>query len=283
MQLEHEKLGRSYNSDYYGAATSKFVHLIEKLLQIGSKQRAKSICDRWRASNDQELKSPDMLDIGCGRGHLLNAFRGQGWNALGLERNEFPVNKNTDESVKIGSIYDPEFAEKKFDVVVLWHVFEHLEGHFELLEKLAQHQKVNSLLVIAVPNFSSTQQKLFSKHWFHLDLPRHLVHFERDWLRTALTSSGYEIESFSSFDFLQNTFGFIQSSMNIIFKDKKNVFYNLLKNGRYFEKSSIFPSIGWTIFAIALLPLALLEGAYSALMSEGATIKMVARLKDQND
>ena len=70
----------------------------------------------------------------------------------------------------------------QFDAVTFWHVLEHLENPGEALVAAGRLLKSNGWLVVAVPDYASLQAKLFGKYWFHLDLPRHLHHFESDWL-----------------------------------------------------------------------------------------------------
>jgi len=278
MKVAPDKVADAYTPDYYGSASSKFIATIERILALSTAVRARKILRVWLKTNQTE-KSPTVLDIGCGRGHLLRAFKKLGGTALGLERQEFPVDEKTDDCVRIGSISDPEYADRQFDIIILWHVLEHLEKHEALLQDLSNRLSKDGLLIIAVPNFSSLQQGLFSKYWFHLDLPRHLVHFDKEWLELNLSNNGYEIEFISSMDPLQNTFGFIQSSMNFISRGQRNAFYNLLKHGHFLTGTSIFPSLAWALLSLILLPFAILESIISALYGRGATVQIAARLK----
>src|SRR5204862_5797584 len=50
-------------------------------------------------------------------------------------------------------------------------------------------------LVISLPNFSSWQRRRFASRWFHLDLPRHRVHFTAGSLQRALDSAGLAVSS----------------------------------------------------------------------------------------
>jgi SAM-dependent methyltransferase len=277
MHVEPDTIADTYTPDYYGSASSKFIAGIERVLALSTAVRARKILRIWRKANQTE-NHPAVLDIGCGRGHLLRAFQKLGAITLGLERQEFPIDEKTDDSVRIGSIFDPEYAKRQFDIIILWHVLEHLDKHDALLRDFASRLNQDGFLIIAVPDFSSLQQTLFSKYWFHLDLPRHLVHFDRDWLERNLSKNGYEIEFKSSTDLLQNTFGFIQSAMNFTFRDQRNAFYNLLKHGHYLRGKSILPSVFWTLVSFIFLPFALLEGVIGAISGRGATIQIAARL-----
>ncbi len=47
-------------------------------------------------------------------------------------------------------------------------------------------------MAISVPNFDCWARRRFGREWFHLDLPRHLVHFPEGALRTAIERAGLE-------------------------------------------------------------------------------------------
>jgi len=265
-----------YTEAYYGSSSSKFLAFIEALLQYSTALQARRILKLWRRDHNAR-RSPAVLDIGCGRGLLLRAFQAEGALVIGLEREEFPIDHSCDDIVHSGSITDEEYKNKKFDIIILWHVLEHLSALGELLDEISSHLSGDGLLVLAVPNFGSLQQRLFSKYWFHLDLPRHLVHFESDWLVSELLNRGYSIERESHVDLVQNTFGFIQSALNLVNSTNQNAYYGLLKHGKKLRGGTLLPFLGWSLLSIALSPLALLELILSTFLHRGATVQVFAR------
>ena len=48
------------------------------------------------------------------------------------------------------------------------------------------------LVLVSVPNFGSWQRRLFGGAWYHLDLPRHRVHFATATLERALRAAGFD-------------------------------------------------------------------------------------------
>lgn len=68
-----------------------------------------------------------------------------------------------------------DFGEKKFDVITLWHVIEHLENPLKTIRKACKILSDNGILVFQVPNNGSLGFKCGKKYWFHLDSPRHLM------------------------------------------------------------------------------------------------------------
>jgi hypothetical protein len=46
-------------------------------------------------------------------------------------------------------------------------------------------------VLVSVPNFGSWQSRRFRGSWYHLDVPRHRVHFTGEALRRALREAGF--------------------------------------------------------------------------------------------
>jgi len=280
MGVSEEDLSLAYSVKYYGSGTEKFTSIIESLIKIGDQKRARNILQQW-SGGGLGTKKPSVLDIGCGRGNLLTAFQSMQATVLGLERKEFPIADVEKEFIHYASLSDPAYSDYKFDIVIIWHVLEHLDAQDALIEEVCTHMKSNGLLVIAVPHYGSYQQRLFGASWFHLDLPRHLVHIEKTWLLERLQRIGAADIRVSTFDFNQQLYGFIQSTLNRVFPNHPNDLYALLKSG---SRTKHLYRLGfWLISAAVLLPFALLEAVISVSMGKGATLICHARINPSND
>jgi 2-polyprenyl-3-methyl-5-hydroxy-6-metoxy-1,4-benzoquinol methylase len=74
-----------------------------------------------------------------------------------------------------GSSIDKDLPKnKRYNVIALWHVLEHLPNPFSALKELVTRLEPEGVLILAAPNPDSRQFKLFQRYWFHLDAPRHL-------------------------------------------------------------------------------------------------------------
>lgn len=272
LEVTEPVLQRAYAEDYYGAGSTKFTGVIEGIVRYLARRRAAALIARWRARGGSGL--PRVLDVGCGRGTLLSAFRALGARVLGLERDAFPAPAELEGMIESGSLADGRFDTERFDVIVIWHVLEHVPQVDALIMQAVSHLNPGGLLVIAVPNFGSFQQHTFGPHWFHLDLPRHVAHIESGWLQERLRHAGLKLESVSHLDPLQNIYGFIQSTLNALRPAQPNELYQLLKAGTSAQPLRL---LGWLLAAALIAPAAVLETVLAALGARGATVSVIAR------
>lgn len=115
------------------------------------------------------------LDVGCGRGHLLDLV--DATIRVGIEAN---MNNVKIKGVKIYSKID-KVPHKTFDLVTAIHVLEHVSKPLDYLKKMAKLVNKNGHLIVEVPTWKSPGGSL--------RLP-HLYHFEPDVLRVLCKKAG---------------------------------------------------------------------------------------------
>lgn len=174
-----------------------------------------------------------VLDIGCGPGLLLQAFRRRGWRAHGTELSEASAAyaRALGLDVHVGTPASGPWPADSFDAVVLWHALEHWPEPQAALAQAAHLLRPGGALLVGVPNFGSLEARVARDRWFHLDVPRHLAHFTPGVLRAALRAEGLEPRrtSFVAPEF--DTFSFVQSALNLLGL-RQNALYNLLRGRR---------------------------------------------------
>ena len=235
-----------------------------------------------------------MLDIGCGRGHLLTAMARRGWECYGTELSAFPGDERPQPpgagrvTILRGAVEDLPLEDAFFDVVSIWHVLEHVRNPSTTLRTIARILKPGGVLALAVPNYSSLQRILFGRHWFHLDCPRHLYHFRKRLLLTWLDENGLTVATVGTFSAEQNLFGFVQSALNVCFgRRRPNAFYHLLRRSHAGPGTAAPTSrrllglLGYAAIAAAVFPLAVIEAVAAAVTGTGATLVVYARRADR--
>lgn len=125
------------------------------------------------------LTAGAILDVGCGTGEFLAEMQRRGWRTLGIERDESAaaIARESGCEVLIGDPLEIDLADRRFNLITLWHALEHLPNPRAALSKLAAHLKPEGRLAIALPNPDSLDARFYKARWAAWDAPRHLYHF----------------------------------------------------------------------------------------------------------
>jgi SAM-dependent methyltransferase len=161
------------------------------------------------------------------------------------------------------------------DAVVIWHVLEHLRDPPAALRAAGEALVPGGLLFVAVPNAASWQARFFGRHWFHLDVPRHLHFLTLEGLGPVLRANGFSVERTGTFQLSQSLFGFVQSVLNAVFPSRPNRLYRLMRQAP--GAAGVLELALWSLVALPLVPLAVLEAACAAWAGAGAIRILVAR------
>lgn len=269
-----EDLLRYYLQDYYGPRHVKFEFLTE--LAVG-------FFTRWRAWLLGRFCPPGarVLDVGCGRGNFVGLMAGAGHDVQGTELSDATAEHargRFGDRINVGDLAELTFPENHFDLVVMWHVLEHVPDPVGNMRAVRRMLKPGGCVVVAVPNFASFQAVLGRSMWFHLDVPRHLYHFTPVSLGRLLGSAGFSVIRSSSFSVEQNPFGLLQTALNV-FAGAPNLLYKTLKRGTS-ENFRWSLRLFWRGVYWAGLPLALLLSTLESLAGRGGTFYVVARKMD---
>ncbi len=221
-----------------------------------------------------------LLDVGCGRGLFLDIMKKDGWRVTGVEFNEetasyaqrvYEVNVITPQAMTA-------LPDESYDVIMLYHVLEHMQDPAAVLRTCVRLLKKRGLLFIAVPNMSSLQACLGKSNWFHLDVPYHLYHFTLSGLRRLLLDNSLKIVKVQQFDFEQNIFGWLQTLLNAS-GIKNNLLYSLLKKPELRRSELAAARRRDILFTLLLTPLCfplavMLSLVESLVLRRGGTIQL---------
>ena len=173
---------------------------------------------------------PRLLDYGCGAGAFARLMATEGYDVVGLEPYSLGAPAQGPSLTLLRKpLVDAREELGVFDVITLWHVLEHVHKPIDLLRSLASHLAEGGVLVISVPNFKSVQSALFKGHWFHLDPPRHVIHFEPETLASTLERAGLREADGEPFLPEYGTSGWVQSCLNGVLPHK-NFLFELVKD-----------------------------------------------------
>ncbi len=95
-----------------------------------------------------------FLDIGCGFGWLLDEARQRGWESYGIEPSDIACKYAWEMGLEVKKGFFPQvtYEDKRFDVVCLMDVLEHLDEPGNMLNNIQNILKPSGLLVLNVPS-----------------------------------------------------------------------------------------------------------------------------------
>ena len=143
-------------------------------------------------NNHLDNSSKSFLELGSGEGWVLNKFYENGFQVLGLDYSDTGCKNHNPKMIPFMKLGDLEneimTLDKKFDVIWIENVLEHVIEPKELIKNTKIILKESGLLAVSVPNdFSLVQMDLLKKgrlknkeYW--ISPPDHLSYFNKETL-----------------------------------------------------------------------------------------------------
>lgn len=123
-----------------------------------------------------------ILDYGSGDGNFAKFLKKKKISVLAYD----PItNKHITSQV----------TDNQYDMIMMWHVLEHIPDIYEAIVTLEKKLKHNGALVVAVPNRDCFDSRAYGKHWAAWDVPRHLYHFNHNSLQNLMKENGFSLIS----------------------------------------------------------------------------------------
>lgn len=157
---------------------------------------------------DKNLKDGgSILDVGCGWGLALLYFKSKGLDCYGFDPAKEAVEYGCKKGLTIkhaGLDGMDVFKSKKFNLVTMFNVLEHLADPIKSINQIKEILLPNGILMIDVPNefndFQTAGRDVHSLDNWWVAPPNHLNYFSKDSLVNLVESLGFSVEiSESSF------------------------------------------------------------------------------------
>ena len=236
---ESRKLGVRGNREYSGADKKSFPHLrtnvvkckhcgfifcnptIKQSSALELKHYGDSEVYRASSHNEDSLAfvagigiiqkyrtNGDLMDIGAGKGEFISFANKNGYCASGLEPSidlGRYAKENYGADIFLGGLSDfVSVKSRKYDVVTLFHVLEHIEDPKLFIQNLKKILKQEGVAYIEVPNGDATLLriadlffKIIRRNWSArlspLHPPFHSVAYTKKSLRYLFNANGYNV------------------------------------------------------------------------------------------
>lgn len=183
-------IGPYYNSPRYISHSDNTEGIINRLYHVVREQMLKKKLRLIQKISNQK----SILDIGSGTGYFLNTMKKAGFQTYGIEINESAreySKKKFDLDIFSPSLLTEEKLPTQFHIATMWHVLEHIYNPLQYLTHINNALYKGGFLIIAVPNYISTDSKYYKNNWAGYDVPRHLWHFSPTTIKNLVKSSGF--------------------------------------------------------------------------------------------
>lgn len=140
----NESMVKKYNIEDYYQKSNFLIRFVEQ-------RRLSLIKSMIDAQSDD-----DILDIGCGAGHVIEKF--PSGRITGVDISESMLNlakkRLKEKKVKLikGNVEKLPFSGEKFDKIICTEVLEHIVKPQKAIDEIVRVSKENSVIVITIPN-----------------------------------------------------------------------------------------------------------------------------------
>jgi 2-polyprenyl-3-methyl-5-hydroxy-6-metoxy-1,4-benzoquinol methylase len=196
----HDEVKQFYSEDYRKEYKGTIVPKKKHIYRAGL-----LALERWAKIESHIQNGCKILDAGAGGGEMLYLLGKKGCEPSGIEPNQGYANHAIEQygvDIHVGFFEDAIFPPETFDVVLLFHVLEHLEKPIQEIELLKSYLKPGGTFIIEVPNVTF-RQGLPTAKW-HIG---HLYNFNRTTLVATAVKAGLELVEIQEIGNGGNLFG----------------------------------------------------------------------------
>lgn len=135
-----------------------------------------------------------LLDVGAGTGLLVDEARRAGLAAVGVEPSVRLAAHACAAGIPVttGTLPHPALDARRFDVVMLVDVLEHVADPVALLRRCAERLAPGGIVVVVTPDVASTAARALGRRWWHYRIA-HVGYFTRATLARAAGRAGLAV------------------------------------------------------------------------------------------
>lgn len=191
-----EKISEIYKKAYWDERTSE-KSINSKFSDKDSEGKKRNWLSQFAYCKQFFKDKKNILEIGSGAGQATFWFENEGFNITGIEpdpRNVKLINKILKNGNCINEKIEDIKLEQKFDIIWMVHVLEHLVDPVNVLIRIKNNMKQNSIFFIEVPNCENKKMLDASI----IENP-HVYHFTKKSLENIVKKAGFKIKEIDYF------------------------------------------------------------------------------------
>ena len=160
-----------------------------------AKERLEYIIDKCNF----DIKSNNLLDLGCGYGYFLKYLSEHKIDSVGLELTDFFVEVCQEKGLNVKKTFLEDELDNSYNVITMFDVLEHLSDPLSFFKTANKKLKTGGHILAYTPNIHSFAF-YFQKGKQNLLLPyEHLSFYDTNSLHYLAKNSGFEIVSIEYF------------------------------------------------------------------------------------
>jgi 2-polyprenyl-3-methyl-5-hydroxy-6-metoxy-1,4-benzoquinol methylase len=224
VPINQNYYAKYYKEGYYENSGKGLMNWTLGYLMLLSRRRKEKIIIKQKKIKEKI----SILDVGCGDGNFLANLNPGKFEINGVEINEEGRRLGLEKGVKVYEKIEKVEEGKRFDVITMWHVLEHIEKPQEFVKSLKGLLKDNGVLVFQIPNTDGLGFRFGKKFWFHLDSPRHLTLCNKKSIKKLCKLTGFGLVDIKN-EFYDYPLDLLWSVRRSKFKYAVYPFYPFLK------------------------------------------------------
>lgn len=194
QKLKFEEVVDLYKNNYFNGNANGSGYFnyntMEKSLRKNFRKRVKKIIA-------QTGRNISLLDVGAGQGFFVDECLKEGIKAEGLEISKEAL-IYTEKELKIkmyaGTIEDFK-PSKKYDVITLWDVIEHVYEPNRFLKIINESLKDNGFIFLSTGDIDSFVAKISGSAWHLFNLPEHAYFYSKKTINKLLNKNDFRVLS----------------------------------------------------------------------------------------
>ncbi len=163
--------------------------VLKERLQVKDYDRTRALLNRLYPQRGR------LLEVGSSLGYLLDVFKQDGWDVMGVEPFYQACRHSREElglDVKNAILETAGLPEASFDVVLLNHVIEHLDDPMGTLREVNRILKPEGHFVIETPRYDTLMFRLLGRRERSLGCGGHIYFFTTRTLRNLYEAAGFK-------------------------------------------------------------------------------------------
>ena len=179
----------------------------------------------------EKISAPgrDILDVGCGNGHFIDAAIRSGWDARGIEISQPAVDicRKFGLPVEKLDFFSEQLKPESLDVLMMFEVMEHVSDPSGFLKRSEVLLRPEGILYFTTPNFNSLDRKFLGAKW-HVIHYEHLNYFTPEAIRRIVGGlTGMQVHSIKTKNISMELFSRLLKKSNEKSEKPQKLTYNI--------------------------------------------------------